>query len=110
MTTPRPIIATRAGSGLAETDAGESGAAFSVTGVVVQTRPSALARVRRALAAMPGVDVHAASAEGRLAVTVESDGEADAAQTLGRLRDVPGVIAASLVYAHAEPAGPGDRT
>jgi nitrate reductase NapD len=74
-----------------------------ITGVLVHARPDDAHAVATALAALPGVEVRAAHG-GKLVVVHEgADGRA-VLEFLARLRDLPGVIDAALVYQHAEPA------
>ena len=75
---------------------------FNLCGVLVHARPRRQAEVRGVLAALPGVEVHAALEDGRLVVTVEDAGHARAADTLSRIHRVEGVLSAALVYHHCE--------
>lgn len=71
-----------------------------VCGVLVQALPERLEEVRGGLTALPGVEVHHATEDGRLIVTVEDTDDALAGDTLHRLQTVGGVLSASLVYHH----------
>ena len=76
---------------------------YEVTGVVVRARPERAAAVADRLAAMPGVEIHAIGDEGNLVVTIEEQGgEKIAVDTLSAMASLPGVIATSLVYHHAD--------
>ncbi|MCC6533765.1 MAG: chaperone NapD [Burkholderiales bacterium] len=75
---------------------------MNVSGVVVRTRPEQGAALENALNALPGVHVHARSAEGRLAVTIEDHASASAADTYVRLHALPGVYAVDLVYQYSD--------
>ncbi len=81
--------------------------ALNIGGLMVSARPSDVDRVTTALACIPGVEVHAASPEGRLVVTVDLPGEGDVAAALHTIRDTDGVLAASVVYSHIEPVEAG---
>ncbi|MDP6952837.1 MAG: chaperone NapD [Alphaproteobacteria bacterium] len=81
--------------------------ALNIGGLVVSTRPDDMDRVASALSDLPGVEVHGASPEGRLVVTVDLPGENDVAATLHHIRDTDGVLAASVVYSHIEPVEAG---
>jgi nitrate reductase NapD len=76
---------------------------MNIAGVVVRAHPDHLAVVRRALGEMPGVEVHAANADGRLVVTVEGDNEGALADTFREFNELQGVLSASMVYHHFEP-------
>lgn len=75
-----------------------------IAGLVVHTLPEATAGVGRQLAAIPGVRVEATSADGKLVVTMEAADADTIAGELVRWNGLDGVLAASLVYQHAEPA------
>ncbi|MEW6690749.1 MAG: chaperone NapD, partial [Pseudomonadota bacterium] len=51
----------------------------NISGVVLRARPENVAAVRESLAALPGVEVHAASEDGRIVVTLEDAATASAA-------------------------------
>lgn len=69
-----------------------------ICGLLVQIRPDRLEDARSGLMALPGVEIHHATDDGRLVVTVEDSEEATAGDIMHRLHDVKGVVAASLVY------------
>ena len=71
---------------------------MNISGVIVHARPEKLAAVRQRLAGIAGVEVHAASDDGKLIVTVEEENDRILADTVLSLRDVPGVLSASMVY------------
>lgn len=71
---------------------------MNISGVIVRVRPENVAAVRKRLAAIDGVDVHAATEDGRLIVTVEEESDRLLADAVLRLNGVPGVLAASMVY------------
>lgn len=71
---------------------------MNICGCVVHTHPGAGADVAPRLAALPGVEVHAGTEADKLVITVEDTGASLAADTLGSLSRIPGVINAVLVY------------
>jgi len=74
----------------------------NISSAIVHARPGAAEAVRALLAATAGVEVHAVSDEGKLIVTIETDGDrsmADAFESIGRL---DGVLSASMVYHQTE--------
>jgi nitrate reductase NapD len=75
---------------------------LNITGILVAAQPGQAEPLRERLAAMPGVEVHAVTPEGRLVVTVEraSDGEMTAA--FDDINRLPGLLSAALVYHHDE--------
>ena len=75
-----------------------------IAGVIVHASPAQLGGVRAHLALLPGARIHAAGADGRLVVTLETDSTKRTLDYLDALRVVPGVINVALVYQHAEDA------
>jgi nitrate reductase NapD len=71
---------------------------MNISGVLVRSRPEKLDAVRARLEQLTGVEVHGANPDGRLVVTVEEDGNRAMADTVLRMQDLPGVIAASMIY------------
>ncbi|HHO69724.1 MAG TPA: glutamate synthase [Gammaproteobacteria bacterium] len=71
---------------------------MNISGVLVRARPEKIDSVRAQLERMDGVEVHGANPDGRLVVTVEEDGDRAMADTVVRMQDLPGVIAASMIY------------
>ncbi len=76
---------------------------MNVIGVLVHAVPEAVEPVAAALAAMPGVDVHAATPDGRLVVTATDEGDRFASDSLMAMNQIDGVITTSLVYHASEP-------
>jgi len=75
---------------------------MNIAGVLVHSHPDFSAAVQSALAALPGVEVHAA-ADGRIVVTVEGDDVNVLANTFRSFHDLNGVLSAAMVYHHFEP-------
>ena len=71
---------------------------MNISSAVVRARPEKLERVQAQLRALPGVEVHAATGEGRIVVTVEDTDTGVAADTFIKLHDLEGVVSVSLVY------------
>lgn len=80
----------------------------NICGVLVHADPSCLLPTCDALSALPGVEIHEQSDDGRLVVTVEDSAEAMAVATLAKLHEVPGVASAALVYHHCETDEPSE--
>jgi nitrate reductase NapD len=83
---------------------------MNICGCVVETREKDAPSVAQRLLDLPGVGLHA-SEGGKLVVTVEDTPLAMAADTLGLLSQVDGVLNASLIYHYGgdEPLEDGDR-
>jgi nitrate reductase NapD len=79
---------------------------MNISGVVVRTFPGDIERVTRSLSQLDGVEVHGASGDGRLVVTVEQFGDRLTADTLTAMQGLPGVLSASMIYHQFEELGP----
>lgn len=72
----------------------------NICGVLVHARPEDCPVVRGSLEALPGVEIHAVTDDGRMVVTVE-DAEGEwASATISRFNDIKGVLSVALVYHH----------
>jgi periplasmic nitrate reductase NapD len=80
----------------------------NICGVLVHVDPSRLLPTCDALVAMPGVEIHEQSDDGRLVLTVEDTPDQVAVATLAQLYEVPGVASAALVYHHCETDEPSE--
>lgn len=85
---------------------------ISIVGVLVHAKPGRLEAVRAGLLALPGVEIHEVTAEGRLIVTAEEQPEGQPGDRLSKtvtdINNVPGVINASMIYQHSESDASGD--
>lgn len=84
----------------------ESARHHHTCGVLVRARTANMARVRSALSALPGVEVHAADENGQIVITVEDHLSGKATETLTQIDSQEGVISASLVYHHIDEETP----
>ena len=75
-----------------------------IASLVVRCRPERIAELERALATLPGAEIAATDASGKLVVTLESASEQVIARRLEEIGALPGVLSATLVFHHAEPA------
>ena len=76
---------------------------MNISSLIVDVRAGQLAAVRGALSGWSGVEVPAASAQGRLIVTVESPNDTDTTETIARIGALDGVLSVALVYHQIEP-------
>ncbi len=72
--------------------------AFNICSLVVHVNPSRIDEATRAVASLPGVEIHARTDDGRLVVTAEDQPHARAFDQIAEIHRTPGVVAASLVY------------
>jgi len=75
---------------------------IEICGVLIHAKPGFSEGVQAALLTMPGVEVHEATDDNRLIVTVERVGEASLADSLSAFNSIPNVLSATLIYEHAE--------
>jgi nitrate reductase NapD len=75
---------------------------INICGVLVHARQQALEQVKASLISLPGTEVHAASDDGRLVVTVEDRGKYRCVDTITQFNDVEGVISTSLIYQYTD--------
>lgn len=76
--------------------------AVNISSAVVHARPGNAEAVRSALTAIEGVEVHAASAEGKLIVTIETDGDRATADTYESISRMDDVMSVAMVYHQLE--------
>ncbi|KAA6186304.1 ferredoxin [Thiohalocapsa marina] len=70
----------------------------NICSCIVHTRPGEGANVARRIIALPGVEVHAGADQDKLVVTIEDNAGAPAADTLGAMNQLPGVVNSVLIY------------
>lgn len=75
---------------------------MNLASLVVHTRPGDRERIAGQLLALPGVEIHAATDDGRLVVTVEHDASQVAADTLTAIHETRGVISAAITFQYSD--------
>ncbi len=73
---------------------------MNLASLVLRIQPERRAAAEAALTALPGVECHAMSDDGKLIVTVEETPESSVASTLIAVHGVPEVLAVTLAYEH----------
>jgi nitrate reductase NapD len=74
-----------------------------IAGIVVHARPEGAQGVATAIAGWDGTEIHAASPEGKLVVTLEAPTSREIASRMEEIQRMDAVLSASLVYQHSEP-------
>lgn len=74
-----------------------------IAGVVVSTRPEHLDSINSCIGAIPGAEIHASDAAGKVVVTLETESTRRTLDIMDAMRALPGVVDVVLVYQHAEP-------
>jgi periplasmic nitrate reductase NapD len=75
---------------------------FHVAGIIVYASPGEVERVARDIASLSGAQVHAASAHGKLVVTLEAEAPGEILSRIEEVQRVRGVVSAALVYQHCD--------
>jgi len=81
---------------------------ISVCGVVVHVHPDRREATESRMKKIPGLEIHGASKDGKLVVTVETDSYRKTGDAISHLQDVEGVLSVSMIYQHAEPLDESD--
>lgn len=75
---------------------------MNIAGVLIHSLPGSTETVKHSLTALPGVEVHAVSADGRMVVTVEGESADTLADAFRGFNNMSGVLSAAMVYHHFE--------
>jgi nitrate reductase NapD len=71
---------------------------MNVSSVIVHARDGQSAAVQALLQQQAGVEIHAASPEGKLIVTIETESDRETIAAYERLGQTNGVLSAAMVY------------
>jgi nitrate reductase NapD len=74
-----------------------------ISSIVVHVDPASSPRVRADIAAVPGLETHAATDDGRLVVTIEAETDEASIAHIDHVRALPGVHAVAMVFHQFEP-------
>ena len=81
---------------------------MNICGCLVHATADKAGAVRSSAVAMEGVEVHAASDDGRLVMVVEDTDAATASERIMAIHQLPGVISVTLTYHHFEDLAAND--
>jgi nitrate reductase NapD len=76
---------------------------MNISGIVVHASPDKTDSVRAQLEKIPGVEVHAASVEGKMVVTIEKPSDREITDIFDEIGKTAGVLSTAMVYHHFEP-------
>jgi len=74
----------------------------NISSAIVHAQPGHAEVVRRTLAAIAGVEIHAVSDEGKLIITIESPGDRETADTFEAISQMDHVMSTSMVFHQTE--------
>lgn len=75
---------------------------MNISGIVVHALPENTEALRTQMAALAGVEVHAAQDDGRIVITVEDTPDAVPSDTIMRVQLLPGVLSAAMIYNYCD--------
>ncbi len=75
---------------------------MNLASLVVHTRPGDREQIAGQLLGLPGVEIHAATDDGRLVVTVDNDASQATADTLQAIHETRGVISAAVTFQYSD--------
>jgi periplasmic nitrate reductase NapD len=73
-----------------------------VAGIVVHVDPQRLQAIQNAITGLSSVEVHGASSEGKLVVTIETATPTEILSRIEAIHEIDGVFSAAIVYQHTE--------
>ena len=75
---------------------------MNISSIVVQTSPDRSEALQEHLTALSGVDLHAATPEGSIVITVEDTPDNKPSDILMQVQNIKGVLSASLIYNYCD--------
>ena len=75
---------------------------MNISSAIVYAQPGRDAAVRARLSSLPGVEVHAASEDGKIIITMECDNDRGAMDQYEAIGREDGVLTISMVYQQTE--------
>lgn len=75
---------------------------MNISSIIVIPHPAHVQGVTSALAAIEGVEVAAVSPEGKIVISLETEGDRETIQTFEFVSQMEGVLSASMVYHQLE--------
>ena len=78
------------------------GGILNISSIIVHPGPGQAEAVQARLVARPGVEVHAVGDDGRMIITVETDGDGAMIEAFEAVNSTEGVLSASMVYHQTE--------
>ena len=76
---------------------------MNISGIVVHAHPDKVDKVRTQLEDIPGVEIHAVGADGKMVVTIEKNDDREVVDVFETIAKLSGVLSTGMVYHHFEP-------
>ncbi len=77
-------------------------ASMNISSAIVYSHPDQEAALRTQLATLSGVEVHAATADGKWVITIEADNDRAAVDTYEVIERLPGVMSMAMIFQQTE--------
>ena len=71
---------------------------MNISSVIVHAKPTEFLSVRGNLEQIPGVEIHAATDDGKFVITIETETDGETASTFDRINVMDGVMSAAMVF------------
>ena len=71
---------------------------MNISSIIVHAKPDAQSSVRGNLEQIPGVEIHAATDDGKFVINIESETDGETAGTFDRINTMDGVMSAAMVF------------
>lgn len=75
---------------------------MNISSAIVYSRPDQEQALRTQLATLTGVEVHAASVDGKLVISIEADNDRAAVTTYEAIERLPGVLSVAMIFQQTE--------
>jgi periplasmic nitrate reductase NapD len=75
---------------------------MNISSAIVYAKPDLDQALHAQLCAMPGVEVHAATDDGKLVISIESDNDGTAVDTYKAIELLSGVLSVAMIFQQTE--------
>ncbi len=82
---------------------------MNISSAIVYAKPMQDEALRTLLVSLPGVEVHAATEDGKLIITIESDDDVAAIDAYRTIEHLPGVLSVAMIFQQNE-SNPSSRS
>jgi nitrate reductase NapD len=75
---------------------------MNISSAIIYAKPDHDQALRAQLVAMPGVEVHAVTGDGKLVISIESDNDGSAVDTYKAIELLSGVLSVAMIFQQTE--------